>query len=60
MWLFFCELDGELPGVIVVGVPVPLSPLIPNISWVLGGERFKVKVESKTGVSGQRIGAGRD
>jgi len=31
-----------------------------NKSWVLGDERFKVKVESKTGVSSQRVGRGGD
>jgi putative transposase len=31
-----------------------------NKAWVLGDERFKVKVEAKTGISSQRIGRGGD
>jgi putative transposase len=31
-----------------------------NKSWVLGDERFKVKVEAKTGISSQRVGQGGD
>jgi putative transposase len=31
-----------------------------NKSWVLGDERFRVKVEAKTGIPSQRVGRGGD
>jgi len=31
-----------------------------NKAWVLGDERFKLKVEAKTGINTQRVGRGGD